>query len=374
MKLNRQLGPTRKIGETEQSRDNRFHLWDTHESNHSHGYYYRRDPTVTAYQTDNQSNMVYDSEELKSSTRCCNLMREVNKNQVLKVQPKSKFAQDSSRPKSLMRSNSSSCYIDAVEWKGIDPIAQEESFQAAFNSYANISDGTISVKDASHVIKVCLGDTTPQFILDKFGVLSWKASIGGRVHWVDFRDIITKAFESVDSDCSIKRETPPLVVMQNKARVVDTALGPFNPTSTVYRDTYNFDGKSAQVSLMQSHNLTRGISNDNIMTQTTRKMVLNPAASVLGAGTTKGTDQIPGFSGHIPANLRNQRKVDHSDGSIIHPTVNNLMLTQKGMGTVLGYSGYVPKPSLHVKFNERRTGMDPRTSTGAAFGPNRQIL
>jgi hypothetical protein len=37
------------------------------------------------------------------------------------------------------------------------------------------------------------------------------------------------------------------------------------------------------------------------------------------------------------------------------------------MGAMLGYSGYIPLPSLHVKFNERVTGCDTVTTTGAGY-------
>ena len=57
---------------------------------------------------------------------------------------------------------------------------------------------------------------------------------------------------------------------------------------------------------------------------------MNIAASDLAAGTPKGTQQLPGFSGHMPANTRNPRKVEHSAGAHLHPVVNSLRMTKKG--------------------------------------------
>ena len=67
----------------------------------------------------------------------------------------------------------------------------------------------------------------------------------------------------------------------------------------------------------------------------------NPATSHLLAGTPKGTPyQLPGFDGHLPQNVRNRRKKNHSFGDIVHDIPqNNLILTDKGMGSTLGYTG-----------------------------------
>ena len=69
------------------------------------------------------------------------------------------------------------------------------------------------------------------------------------------------------------------------------------------------------------------------------RVPLNPCTKVLYAGTIKTTTQLPGYKGHIPRNVRNPRKLEHSSGMIDHPVQNNLVLTQRGMGGVLGYTG-----------------------------------
>ncbi len=71
--------------------------------------------------------------------------------------------------------------------------------------------------------------------------------------------------------------------------------------------------------------------------------------------------------------MRNYRKLQHSFGKDAHPVYNNLILSQRGMGCVLGYTGYVPKETFFER-KERMTACDPRTSTGAAFGATRMML
>jgi hypothetical protein len=73
-----------------------------------------------------------------------------------------------------------------------------------------------------------------------------------------------------------------------------------------------------------------------------------------------------------------------------HETKNDLILTQRGLGCIKGYTGmYIcfirvlwlnlfleghnPTYTLSEP-RERATGCDPRTTQGAAFGPERRIL
>jgi len=356
--------------ERQERLDNKFYVWATGYGNPAserkeHGYY-RRENKSSGFRTDKFKD--YNEDEWKRSSILCNNMMMTNRNQVVR----DTSGGPSVQPPSLARSVSSATFIDFMNFKGLDPEQVQESMKAAFESFARESDGTISLDDAKKVVKMCIGDDTPEFILDKFSVLCWKISAAQRIYWVDFKKIIHKAIKAADADCSVKREMPPLVQLMTKPRMHDKALGPFNQACTIYSDTYNFDGKAAQKKLLDEMNQT--IQPGNALLTQTRKMALNPATKVLCAGSVKGTNQLPGYCGHMPSNLRNQRKVEHSFGLEMRPTINNLMLTQRGMGCVLGYQGYVPKPSLHVKFNERVCGMDPRSSVGAAFGPERRIL
>ena len=249
-----------------------------------------------------------------------------------------------------------------------------EQFQLAFGSVAN-EEGLVAVKDARKIILDVMGEDVPPFVIDKFATLCWRVAKYGNISWEDFYNLIFKASNIVRADCSTKREMPPLVQLMNKPRMHDTALGPFGATNSIYQDTFKLitsDVIDNAMTMTRSNSMTS--ENPILQTVSASKLLMNPSTKQLSAGSTKSCYQIPGYSGHIPFNTRNARKVEHSNGTYEHPVVNDLMLTQRGMGTVLGYAGYVPKPSLHVKFNERRTGMDNMTTTGAAFGPERRML
>ena len=220
-----------------------------------------------------------------------------------------------------------------------------------------------------------MGDDVPPFVMDKFATLCWRVAKYGNITWENFYNLIFKASNIIRADCSTKREMPPLVQLMNKPRMHDKALGPFTATNSIYSDTFKLitpDLVDNTITFTRTNSMTS--ENPILATVSASKLLMNPSTKQLSAGSSKSCYQVPGYSGHIPRNTRNTRKVDHSDGTYEHPVVNDLMLTQRGMGTVLGYSGYVPKPSLHVKFNERRTGMDCITTTGAAFGPDRRML
>lgn len=58
----------------------------------------------------------------------------------------------------------------------------------------------------------------------------------------------------------------------------------------------------------------------------------------LYSGTPISTGHIAGYLGHVPKKLSNERKIEHSLGHS-RPMQNNLLLTQRGLGCVLGYSG-----------------------------------
>ncbi len=138
---------------------------------------------------------------------------------------------------------------------------------------------------------------------------------------------------SVEAECSLRRELPALLQLMNRPRIVDANLGPMGDISTTYRDNFN---KKRVVGLKNQEpefSYSDPAYRDDTVVQ------LNESAKILCAGTIKGTHQLPGFKGHMPANVRNFRKFEHSFGIETHAIENNLRLTQRGMGCVLGYTG-----------------------------------
>lgn len=228
------------------------------------------------------------------------------------------------------------------------------------------TDQSLSLEEVEMVVKDCLGLNVPLFTLDKFIELSRKNSVTGKISWNQFRSIIPIVSNAVEAECRYRRELPALMVLMNRPRIVDNNLGSLGEMSSTYRDNFNASSKIEFKDNFPGFAYTK-------VEDTNPRTALNKAAKILCAGTVKGTHQLPGFKGHIPANVRNVRKKHHSDGSITHEVANNLRLTQRGMGCVLGYTGHVPHETSGPR-EERKTACDPRTSNGAAFGATRAFL
>jgi hypothetical protein len=59
----------------------------------------------------------------------------------------------------------------------------------------------------------------------------------------------------------------------------------------------------------------------------------------LFAGTTKATEQLPGYCGHIPSNTYNLVKEEHSSGRHSRPQTCYLRLVSERLGSVPNYTG-----------------------------------
>lgn len=207
-----------------------------------------------------------------------------------------------------------------------------------------------------------------------------------------FREVAEEAVNAIVTEMQQKADIPILVKLSMKPRLVDEEMGPLGDSSTMYRDTFGYaaanilkNNSSSSVNLSKTYPKT---STDNL----TASIHMDPSTTILSAGTALGTMQLPGYTGHIPANKRNARKVEHSFGLVPRPFHNNLLLSQERVGCMAGYTGisyglpndprrfdinfmilgYVSKNA--PEFRERVTSTDPRTTNGAAFGPIRRML
>lgn len=140
-----------------------------------------------------------------------------------------------------------------------------------------------------------------------------------------------KVNAAIGAETKIKKEPPGLLILMNKPRTEDKGLHALGNLSSTYRDSFS-DNSPLEFA---DHGGDMTFTN----TQVELGIGLNKAAKVLCVGTTKGTYHIPGFRGHIPVNMRNPKKYEHGVGKEAHPVYNNLVLSQRGMGCVLGYSG-----------------------------------
>ena len=379
-----EIPPTLAPGVTVQQRDSKFQNW-----NGEYGYYQRSDTRLQPYQTDNMRSMVYKNDDMRNSHGICHTMRLANRASV--VRPEGLGSEEPSRPISLKRSVSHDCYVDfkglttrgmssgntcRVEEGGVD-------FQPAFEGIATKGDYDgddcyIRMSEMKDVLVAVLGETIPTYVTEKFMKLCKLAEVGGRLYWADFKRLAPSALLAASADCSVKRELPPLVMLMTKPRLTDPNMGPMSKTNSCYSDTFGpsfaeltKDPESVPVTSSYTKFLVKdGVVNKDPVLKP--RSILNPANAELSAGTPKGLSQIPGYTGHIPRNMRNPRKAAHSRGEALHDVVNALRMTKKGGSNVLGYAGHVPWHADSER--ERVSGCDPRTSTGAAFGDERLPL
>ena len=352
-----EIPPALPPGTTEETRSTKFSGW-----NGVSGYYQRSATSMQPYYTDNMKSQVYKKDLLRSSSEICAKMRVANKSQVVKT--KRVEADESVRPINFRRSVSHEQHVDFATINGTvtSTIGGGEDFRDAFFAVANNTndDPYITMQDVPNVVMAGCGDGAPKFIMDKFMILCKRAEVGERVYWADFVRLVPRAIAAASADCSLKREEAPLVTLMNKPRINDPNLGPMHTHKSAYVDTFCISNNEL---------LRKGVTKTK---DNTPHSILNIAAKDLALGTSKGTLQIPGYSGHMPLNLATERKKAHSYGEHLHPVVNSLRMTKKGGNNVLGYAAHTPWHAASDK--ERVCGTDPRTSTGAAFGPVRLII
>lgn len=225
----------------------------------------------------------------------------------------------------------------------VDP----NDFLDAFHQYTGSGDfcDAVHVNDIQKIITSVMGEKTPTWIVQKIAKLCRNKSSFGYISWEDFRIIISTAQEVISYDCdTIGRNIPSWLQPKLKD---ESVLNEYFPKSSY---TVNFNANRLRdVKIDDSYNPTK--------TGTTR---------FLFQGTTKYTDQLPGYCGHIPCNTANLRKELHSGGMKPRPQTCDLRLISERLGSVPGYTGHIP---VHTGLDkDRTTGMDPLTTSGQAFG------
>jgi len=295
----------------------------------------------------------------------CTKMRDKNKSQVeFKGKATDGGSQLSRSGSGLIATNTMSSYFDQRNCsKVVEDGNLVERFESVFVEYANgnknsNNDYVVDVKKIDNLVCEVLGADIGEFVILKFQQLSRKESEVGKVSWLSFANqVIPGAVKAIQSDCLFRRDLPALMKLMNRPRIVDPNIKALGELNTTYGENFNGYRK------LTFNNSTSSFNHSETETSKT-------VSKHLFAGTTKGTAQLPGYRGHIPANVRNHTKMIHSNGSITHPVDNNLRLTQRGMGCVLGYTGHVPKEP-NGDFTERMTSCDPRTMNGSFYGATR---
>jgi hypothetical protein len=393
------LGESLKPGETLSSRDNRFSVWAN-----CTGFNRKSSESHSPYRTDFKISTQYDREAAAGNFRLAKLSREKNSSQVSKI--KSMSANSLSKSTTHMET-----YGDITQ-RIRTKIRQPDDFKEVFEFYGiPTPDGTstmLALNQVGRVVRTVLGEDTAEYIIDKFTKLAYKATVSRYITWEQFRleyvvycclldllffddrAVAEQAMKATVADIDEKTGVPPLILLMKKQPQENGLGSAASLWSSNYMDNFDKPLKAAAAAsrpqtATQFGTITMGfpVETPPLSRPATGGLMFpkpcysNPSSAHLFAGTPKGTPfQIPGYDGHLPQSTRNLRKKIHSDGIIEHSVPsNNLILTDKGQGALLGYTGHIPiTPMESLAFRERKTGCDPLTTTGATYGETRLLL
>eukprot|EP00747_Dinoflagellata_sp_TGD_P161712 gnl/TRDRNA2_/TRDRNA2_178480_c0_seq1.p1 gnl/TRDRNA2_/TRDRNA2_178480_c0~~gnl/TRDRNA2_/TRDRNA2_178480_c0_seq1.p1 ORF type:complete len:287 (+),score=35.58 gnl/TRDRNA2_/TRDRNA2_178480_c0_seq1:78-938(+) len=94
--------------------------------------------------------------------------------------------------------------------------------------------------------------------------------------------------------------------------------------------------------------------------------------TVLAAGTTKGTNHMPGYSGFLATNERNPHVNRLTEGKSLRNSTDKTNLTSTFHANLVSYMGHVPTDAKNDNFGH--SGGGDLTTTGRSFGPPLRII
>ena len=218
-------------------------------------------------------------------------------------------------------------------------------FREAFDAFAR--DGSISIHDVEDLVKHVMGIDVPQWILSKFDKLGRSVAQYKMITWNQFRwdgiypftftlllchvmfltillsslsELIPLAQEICDVECGLKNAAIPPHLRPQTAPERSGLVPYHNPSS--YMIDYHASRLQDPVTIGQPSKKSG----------TTRDLFV---------GTTRATEQLPAYRGHIPHNVTNHRKYEHSQGLNPRPAPCYLRLVSERLGSVPNYTGDV---------------------------------
>lgn len=351
-----------KPGQTMESNANKFSAWYG-----TTGYYESDARTLDTFQTDQKRScaMAASSQEFRRSFEATTALKKAQQAKAPKEHKN--IAQGDNKVTVLpvlKKTLSQTSYVSSANIKNSLKDFTAEDFKenfmnkAAFRGY----EESIDISDTTHVVLATLGDLTTEYILDKVTKMATAAAIFRAVTWKSFEKGVDNILNVLQAETIIGREKMCKFPDPNR---VDKGLGSGYQLTTNYREYFRKGGATMKPKIYNPD--TNPITKDkSTIIQMPRE--IRP----LHAGTPIFAGHVANYLGHVPRNLSNPKKYDHSLGHA-RPMQNDLLLTQRGLGCIGGYAGH--NPIYWTTENMERTcGLDPRTTQGAAFGPERRIL
>ena len=344
-----------------ESNANKFCVWYGNS-----GYYDTDSRLVDTYQTDQKKScaMAATSKEFRKSFEATIALRKAQQATAPKHPVTKSLDGKTTVLPVLKKTLSQTSYVSVADIKRNLKEFTAEDFKenfmnkAAFRGYQD----SIDISDTSHVVLATLGDLTTEYILDKVKKMATAAAVFRVVSWASFEKGIANILNVLQVETVIGREKMCTFLEPNR---VDKGLGSGYQLSTNYRENFKRGGVTLKPMIYNPD--TNPITKDkSTLMQVPREI------KPLYAGSPISTGHIPNYLGHVPRNLSNPKKHEQAQGHA-RPIQNDLLLTQRGLGCIGGYAGH--NPVYWTTENVERTcGLDPRTTQGAAFGPERRIL
>lgn len=176
---------TPKVGTIE---DGKFEGWSG-----THGGYHRTPANGTAWQTDKMLSGSFTFDDMVLNRSVCKTMMTKNKSL---VEFKGKAASSNGDlKKTLTKSSSAEAFVDYRKFQDLmRDYGSNDQFYTSFQRFLKprpnnpvFRPEVISVYETDFVVKNCLGDDAPEFILYKVREFGQSVAIQGEISWDEFR-------------------------------------------------------------------------------------------------------------------------------------------------------------------------------------------
>lgn len=354
------LRPTLKPGQTLENVANKFSPWYE-----DCGYYGHEQRTLNPYQTDmkKSSQIAANLSEFRKSFEATMKLQELQQKTAPRHQREARSTGSVILPV-LKKTLSQTSFVSFPDVNNSLKSITSEDFKDAFydrSLFRGLED-CIDVSDVTHVVLATLGAMTTEYILEKMTKMASQVEKYRLIFWSDFQAGVDIVLKVIQAETVVGREKLCTFV---ESHTVDKGLGAGYQLTTNYSENFlKFSGTSKPKRYHPD--------NDPITKDLTTMRQVPREIKPLYSGTPISTGHIAGYLGHVPKKLSNERKIEHSLGHS-RPMQNNLLLTQRGLGCVLGYSGHNPT-YWTTESVERTCGCSAMTTQGAAFGPERRML
>lgn len=235
----------------------------------------------------------------------------------------------------------------------------EKAFKLVATHNAQHQPGapTIQLLQVADVLKAALGDSAVPRVIDVFqSFLDRRGSVRDRITW----DLFCQAVDHTDA--LFERE------LSSKG---GRASGTWGPSFAEQQLNASLVHSSTPASSYQLDFGTYGANPRDRPYMRRRGMA--STTSDLNPGTSRVTNQVPGYAGFLPLTSHNAQAVAQSSGpeeiESLHPTPR-VALRLFHSDNIPGYTGHKPVDCVNYR-GECRAGSDPGTTTGDSYKPHK---